>query len=64
MAVTKLMLTEFCIHCGLESCGGYLLLQVAITNTGNDRYSGDRFSGNDGFSGTKNPDAAILFTVS
>ena len=29
-----------------------------------DRYSGDRFSGNDGFSGTKNPDDAILFTVS
>ena len=27
-------------------------------------YSGDRFSGNDGFSGTKNPDDAILFTVS
>ena len=33
-------------------------------STGNDRYSGDRFSGNDGFSGTKNPDDAILFTVS
>ena len=33
-------------------------------STVNDRYSGDRFSGNDGFSGTKNPDDAILFTVS
>ena len=32
--------------------------------TVNDRYSGDRFSGNDGFSGTKTPDDAILFTVS
>ena len=32
--------------------------------TVNDRYSGDRFSGNDGFSGRKLPDAAILFTVS
>ena len=32
--------------------------------TVNDRYSGDRFSGNDGFSGTKNPDDIILFTVS
>ena len=30
----------------------------------NDRFSGDRFSGNDGFSGTKTPDDAILFTVS
>ena len=33
-------------------------------NTGNDRYSGDRFSGIDRFSGTKTPDDAILFTVS
>ena len=32
--------------------------------TVNDLYSGDRFSGNDGFSGTKTPDNAILFTVS
>ena len=35
-----------------------------LINTGNDRFSGDRFSGNDGFSGTKTPDDAILFTVS
>ena len=35
-----------------------------FTNTVNDRHSGDRFSGNDGLSGTKNPDDAILFTVS
>ena len=34
------------------------------TNTVNDRYSGDRFSENDGFTGTKTPDDAILFTVS
>ena len=33
-------------------------------STGNDRYSGDPFSGNDRFSGTKTPDDAILFTVS
>ena len=33
-------------------------------NTGNDVYSGDRFCGNDGFSGPKPPDHAILFTVS
>ena len=32
--------------------------------TGNDVYSGDRFCGNDGFSGPKPPDHAILFTVS
>ena len=32
--------------------------------TVNDRYSGYRFRGNDGFSGTKPPDDAILFTVS
>ena len=31
--------------------------------TVNDRYSGDRFSGNDSFSGTKPPDNAIIFTV-
>ena len=36
----------------------------AVCSTGNDRYSGDRFSGNDRFSGTKTPDDAILFTVS
>ena len=33
-------------------------------STGNDRYSGDRYSGIDRFSGTKTPDDAILFTVS
>ena len=33
-------------------------------STGNDRYSGDGYSGIDRFSGTKNPDDAILFTVS
>ena len=32
--------------------------------TGNDVYSGDRFCGNDDFSGLKTPDHAILFTVS
>ena len=33
-------------------------------NTGNDRYSGHGYSGIDRYSGTKNPDDAILFTVS
>ena len=35
-----------------------------LQNIGNDRYSGDGYSGIDRFSGTKNPDYAILFTVS
>ena len=35
-----------------------------LHNTGNDRYSGDLYSGNDGYSGPKPPDDAILFTVS
>ena len=33
-------------------------------NTGNYGYSGDRYSGNDGYSGLNPPDDAILFTVS
>ena len=33
-------------------------------NTGNDVYSGDRYSGNDRYSGLNPPDDAILFTVS
>ena len=32
--------------------------------TGNDVYSGDRYCGNDRYNGLKNPDDAILFTVS
>ena len=32
--------------------------------TGNDVYSGDRYSGNDRYSGPKPPDDAFLFTVS
>ena len=32
--------------------------------TGNDVYSGDRYCGNDGFSGPNPPNHAILFTVS
>ena len=35
-----------------------------IETTGNDVYSGDRYSGNDRYSGPKPPDDAILFTVS
>ena len=35
-----------------------------LYNTGNDRYSGHGYSGNDRFNGTKPPDDAILFTVS
>ena len=38
-------------------------LTLAGKTTGNDRYSGDGYSGIDRFSGTKNPDDAILFTV-
>ena len=34
------------------------------TNTASDPFSGHGYSGNDGFSGTKTPDDAILFTVS
>ena len=35
-----------------------------ISSTGNDRYSGHGYSGIHSYSGTKNPDDAILFTVS
>ena len=35
-----------------------------IGNTGNDGYSGDRYSGNYGYSGLNPPDDAILFTAS
>ena len=35
-----------------------------FNSTGNDRYSGHGYSGIDRSSGTKNPDDAILFTVS
>ena len=37
---------------------------ITNTNTASDPYSGHGYSGNDGFSGTKTPDDAILFTVS
>ena len=43
-------------------CCGLSLL--CLVSTGNDRYSGHRYSGIDRYSGTKNPDNAILFTVS
>ena len=43
-------------------CGTYV--SEYKQNTGNDVYSGDRYCGNDGFSETKPPDHAILFTVS
>jgi len=33
-------------------------------STDNDGYSGDRYSGNDGYSGLNPPDDAISFTVS
>ena len=39
-------------------------IPVNLRCTGNDRYSGDGYSGIDRYSGTKNPDDAILFTVS
>ena len=37
---------------------------MALKNTGNDRFSGDRFCGNGRFSGLKPPNDAILFTIS
>ena len=38
---------------------------LAVTEyTGNDVFSGDHYSGNDGYSGLNPPDNAILFTVS
>ena len=38
--------------------------KVGIPDTDNDGYSGDRYCGNDGYSGLNPPDDAILFTVS
>ena len=38
--------------------------RAAKASTGNDVYSGDPYSGNDGYSGLAPPDDAILFTVS
>ena len=35
-----------------------------MLNTGNNGYSGNRYSGNVGYSGLNPPDDAILFTVS
>ena len=35
-----------------------------LARTDNDGYSGDRYSGNDGYSGLNPLDDAILFTVS
>ena len=49
---------------GLALIETFCMLPNGFSNTGNDRYSGDPFSGNDGFCGTKPPDDAILFTVS
>ena len=68
-----------CVSRGVDSCqGGALYLEHLLifnrdeldtwetidNSTVKDCYSEDRFSGNDGFSGTKTPDDAILFTVS
>ena len=37
---------------------------LAVTEyTGNDVFSGDHYSGNDGYSGLNPPDNPILFTV-
>ena len=38
-------------------------VSVESTDTDNDGYSGDRYSGNDGYSRLNPPDDAILFTV-
>ena len=51
----------------LTLCGGPPEISSSSfnkTSTGKDRYSGHGYSGIDRFSGTKNPDDAILFTVS
>ena len=39
-------------------------MELYISTTANNAYSGDRYSGNDGYSGQNPPDDAILFTVS
>jgi len=44
----------------IENCQ----LPISTWNTASDLFSGHGYSGNDGFSGTKTPDDAILFTVS
>ena len=41
-----------------------LRVHVRVSSTGNNGYSGDRYSGKDGYSGLNPPDDAILFTVS
>ena len=58
------------IFLSLQYIFHFMLLLPASTwlvfslSTGNDRYSGHGYSGIDRYSGTKNPDDAILFTVS
>ena len=42
----------------------FFLFKRFYQSTGNDRYSGHSYSKIDRYSGTKNPDDAILFTVS
>ena len=37
---------------------------ISKVRTDSDGYSGNRYSGNDGYSGLNPPDDAILFTVS
>ena len=39
-------------------------IHIVLSNTEDDVYSGDLYSGNDGYSGLNPPDDAILFTVS
>ena len=50
------------------NCGPFPIQAIFLCefrpSTGNDRYSGDRYSGIDRYSGTKTHDDAILFTVS
>ena len=48
----------------IDSIFGYAFGSRSIDSTGNDVYSGDHYSGNDGYSGQNPPDDAILFTVS
>ena len=42
----------------------YAFSKQTFECTGNDVYSGDRYCGNDRYSGLNPPDDAILFTVS
>ena len=52
------------IHRGRSLRHFDVTVALLFKTTDNDGYSGDRYSGNDGYSGLNPPDDAILFTVS